>query len=624
MNKLTTGLLLTGIFIISGLHSFGQEKLITVKGPIPVEKMGITLIHEHVLVDFIGADSTGYHRWEKAEVVERVLPFLLEAKARGVNTFFECTPAYLGRDPFLLKELSEKSGIHIVTNTGYYGARNNKYIPKHAFNDTPEDMARVWIDEFTNGIEGSGIFPGFIKIAVEREDTLSPMHAKIVKAAAIAHKATGLTIVSHTGTDGPAFAQLEILKEEGVSPDAFVWTHAQHGTLNGYVKAARQGAWVSLDHVKKSSDTSNGHKGVEWYVETLVKMKEEGLLHKILISHDAGWYRPGQPNGGNYRGYTDIFEYLLPALKKKGFTQKDIDVLLVKNPQKAYAVKIRTEQGQSADAQNAPYKGVDETIMSKLGWKVAIQCWTYNQLTFFDALDSIQSLGVHYVEMLSYQTVSKDIPQKSGPDMDRECLEKVKAKLEETGISAVAVWVDPFPKNEAAIRKLFSWARELGIETITTEPDPYDTAALAMAAKLCTEYKLKIAVHNHPVKTNNSDYKFWDPGFALAVVKPYSPHIGLCTDVGHWYRSGLEPLGCLKKVNGYINSVHFKDLNLNKQDVPLGTGVLNAPELLAELKRLDFKGVLTLEYESWGSKQHEEIMQSVEFLNNSCKELIDH
>jgi sugar phosphate isomerase/epimerase len=271
---------------------------------------------------------------------------------------------------------------------------------------------------------------------------------------------------------------------------------------------------------------------------------------------------------------------------------------------------------------HTPYKGVDEKTMSKLGWKVAIQCWTYNQHTFFDTLDSIKSLGVGYVEMLSYQTVSKDIPQKSGPDMDKECLKKVKAKLKETGISAVAVWVDPFPNNEEAIRKLFAWAKELGIETVTTEPDPNDTATLELAAKLCNEYKINIAVHNHPRKTNNDNYKLWDPNFTLGVVKPYFPQIGMCTDVGHWYRSGLVSLDCLKKVNGYINSVHFKDLNLNKQDVPIGTGVLNASELLAELQRQAFKGVLTLEYESWGINQHAEILKSIEFLNNECKKLI--
>ncbi len=304
--------------------------------------MGICLVHEHILVDFIGADSTGYHRWERSKVIERALPILLEAKQKGVKTFFECTPAYLGRDPLLLKELSEKTGINIVTNTGYYGARENKFVPKHAFDDTAEAIAKVWIGEFNNGIEGTGVFPGFIKIGVERKDTLSSMHAKIVKAAAIAHKATGLTIVSHTGTDGPAFAQLEILKNEGVSPEAFVWTHANRGTTEGIVKAARMGAWISLDNVNKNNSGAVG--GIEWYVELLSKLKKENVLHKILISHDSGWYNPGQENGGNFRGFTDIFDYLLWALKENGFSQDDIDLMLVINPQKAYAVRLRVEK----------------------------------------------------------------------------------------------------------------------------------------------------------------------------------------------------------------------------------------------------------------------------------------
>jgi sugar phosphate isomerase/epimerase len=163
-----------------------------------------------------------------------------------------------------------------------------------------------------------------------------------------------------------------------------------------------------------------------------------------------------------------------------------------------------------------------------------------------------------------------------------------------------------------------AWAKEMGIETITTEPDPGNKEAMAITARLCREYKIKIAVHNHPKKSDNDSYKFWDPAFALNMVKPYSPQIGMCTDVGHWYRSGLNPLDCLKKVDGYINSVHFKDLNEQMQDVPLGTGILDASTLLTELKRQKFKGVLTLEYESWGSKQHEELVQCVEFLNYTC------
>jgi phosphotriesterase-related protein len=338
MSKLI--LILLGSFLVAGCtQSLEQETLITVNGKIPVEEMGISLVHEHLIVDWIGADSTGDHRWDRSKVIERGLPFLMEAREKGVNTFFDCVPAYLGRDPLLFKELSQLTGIHIVTNTGYYGSGDDKYVPKHAHADTAEDIARVWIDEFTYGINGTDVFPGFIKIAVDRRDTLSSLHEKIVKAAAIAHKATGLTIVSHTGPDGPAFAQLDVLKKEGVSPEAFVWTHAQNGTYEGYIKAAKKGAWISIDNV--SDNLSDAPGGIGWYVEVLTKLKAENLLHKILISHDAGWYNVGQENGGYFRGYTDIFEYLIPALKENGFSQEDIDLLLVKNPQRAYAVKIR-------------------------------------------------------------------------------------------------------------------------------------------------------------------------------------------------------------------------------------------------------------------------------------------
>lgn len=327
------------IFFGSCSSSLKEGVLVTVRGRIPVKEMGVSLIHEHVLVDFIGADSTGYHRWERSEVVARVLPFLMEAKEKGVKTFIDCTPAYLGRDPLLLRELSEQTGIQILTNTGYYGARNNLFIPPSAFDATAEDIARIWISEHENGIEGTGIYPGFIKISVDGDDELSSMHAKIVKAAALAHKSTGLTIVSHTGKDAPAFAQLKILKDEGVAADAFVWTHAQGGTLDGYFRAARQGAWISLDNVNKNNVDKSG--GIDWFVGVLKKLKHEKLLHKVLISHDAGWYNVGQKNGGNFRGYADIFDHLVPALKSNGFSSEDIEMLLTENPQRAYAVNVR-------------------------------------------------------------------------------------------------------------------------------------------------------------------------------------------------------------------------------------------------------------------------------------------
>jgi len=319
-----------------------MAQIMTVNGAIESEEMGLTLIHEHIMVDWIGADSTGYHRWDRNEIVERALPYLKDLKVHGVTTFVDCTPAYLGRDPYILKKLSDSSGIHILTNTGFYGSGKNKYIPKNAMNDSPNDLAARWIKEYVHGIDGSGIKPGFIKISVENEDDLSPMHEKLVRAAGLTHLETGLTIVSHTGTDKPALAQLKVLNDMGVSSDAFVWTHAQQGTMKGYLQAANLGAWISLDNIKdQPSNTLNKLGTIGWYVRTLLALKSNGVLDHVLISHDAGWYDVGEKNGGDYRGYTELFTKLIPQLKENGFTQKDIELLLKENPKRAYTIAIR-------------------------------------------------------------------------------------------------------------------------------------------------------------------------------------------------------------------------------------------------------------------------------------------
>lgn len=317
-------------------------QVITVNGAINPADMGLSLIHEHILVDWVGADSTGYHRWDREEVVARALPYLQELKAYGVRTFLDCTPAYLGRDPRVLKALSDSTGINILTNTGYYGSGNNKFVPESAYSASPEELAKIWIGEFEQGIDGSGIRPGFLKMSVENRDSLSPLHEKLVRAAALTHLATGLAIVSHTGGDGPALAQLKILKEMGVSPEAFVWTHAQGGTLEGYLHAAGQGAWISLDHVNAGQPDEKGNIG--WYVQTLSELKAHGLLDHILLSHDAGWYNVGQEKGGYFRGYTDLFTELMPRLRENGFSQAELDLLLKENPRRAYALRVsRTE-----------------------------------------------------------------------------------------------------------------------------------------------------------------------------------------------------------------------------------------------------------------------------------------
>ena len=305
----------------------------TVNGSVSVGSMGETLIHEHILVDFIGANEVSEERWDKSEVIEVVLPYLKEIKMLGCKTFIECTPNYLGRDPLLLKILSDSTGLNIITNTGYYGARNNKFLPAHAFSETADQLAARWIEEWESGINGTGIRPGFIKIGVDRGN-LSEIHKKLVTAAARTHLKTGLTIASHTGPAVPAFEEVEILKNEGVSQEAFIWVHAQaEKDITKHVKAAKEGVWISLDGVRDSN--------VANYLKMLKNLRANGLLGKALISHDAGWYSPGEENGGKFRAYTSLFNHLLPLLKEEGFSEDDIHQLLVRNPQRAFAINIR-------------------------------------------------------------------------------------------------------------------------------------------------------------------------------------------------------------------------------------------------------------------------------------------
>lgn len=320
-------------FLFLSCNDQESGMIMTVNGPISPDEIGMTLTHEHILVDFIGAEYISYKRWNKEKVDEKMTPLLLEIKDLGASTFIECTPAYLGRDPKLLKMISKNSGMNIITNTGYYGAGDNKYMPKHAQAETADEIADRWIREWEKGIEGTGVRPGFIKIGVMDGD-LSALHRKIVQAAARTHLMTGLTIVSHTGKGVPAFAEINVLHEEGVAPDAFVWVHAQaENDPDGHILAARMGAWISFDGLDEEK--------VDEYVVRIKYMKDNNLLDKVLLSHDAGWYQPAEENGGKIRGFTTMFTKLIPALRQNGFSEDEINQLLVINPARAFTIGVR-------------------------------------------------------------------------------------------------------------------------------------------------------------------------------------------------------------------------------------------------------------------------------------------
>ncbi len=210
----------------------------------------------------------------------------------------------------MLQRLAEISGLHLLTNTGYYGANGGKHLPAHARTESAEALARRWADEWRDGIEGTGIRPGFIKIGTDA-GPLPEVNQKLVRAAARAHLASGLTIAAHTGDGRAAIQELAILEEEGVHDSAFIWVHAQNERDTAlHARAAASGAWVEFDGISPQA--------IARHVELVRAMKARGLLGRVLLSHDAGWYHVGEPRGGDYWPYDTLMAQFVPALRAAG------------------------------------------------------------------------------------------------------------------------------------------------------------------------------------------------------------------------------------------------------------------------------------------------------------------
>jgi len=306
-----------------------QGKIYTVGGSIRPSKLGFCLTHEHVMSNFGGemALDPGY---DQQKLFGQVLPYLKKVKSLGADTLVDCTTAYFGRDVKILQKLSAQSGLQLMTNTGYYAAASDRYVPKHAYEEDAETTARRWLDEWKNGIEGTGIFPGFIKVAVDG-GSISEIDAKLFRAAAKTHRQSGLTIACHTGNNPEAARQeLETLKEEGVSSGAWIWTHAnQSEKAEPLLAAARAGGWISLDGVRENS--------IDHHLALLKDLKKAGYLKQVLLSHDGNSF----PRGGAIRPYDAIFTDFIPRLRQEGFSQKEIRQITVLNPRKAFTINIR-------------------------------------------------------------------------------------------------------------------------------------------------------------------------------------------------------------------------------------------------------------------------------------------
>ncbi|MCX6566854.1 MAG: sugar phosphate isomerase/epimerase [Candidatus Aminicenantes bacterium] len=227
---------------------------------------------------------------------------------------------------------------------------------------------------------------------------------------------------------------------------------------------------------------------------------------------------------------------------------------------------------------------------------IASEAWTFRKFTFFETIQKLKELGVPGIEAFPDQALAAEFPgARFSENMTPEQIARVKDVLKAAGVTLYGYGVVDIGRTEASMRKVFDFARTMGIQVIVCEPEDDDFTLLQ---KLVEEYDIKIAIHNHPAPA-----KYNLPETVFQHVEGKDPRIGSCADSGHWMRGMNDPREAFKLLDGRILDVHLKDRNdfgtaKGVDDVPWGSGKGFIRDLLAELTLQDYDGWLTMEYEN--------------------------
>ena len=233
-------------------------------------------------------------------------------------------------------------------------------------------------------------------------------------------------------------------------------------------------------------------------------------------------------------------------------------------------------------AQNTP---------EELGWKLCVGSYTFRLFTFTEALKKIDTLGLSYIEMATNQEIGSGIEGTTAYTMDKSTQKSLLDLCAKHNIKILSYGVIT-GKDKDDWESIFKFAQEMKIPTILSEPKFED---LDLVENLAEKYNINVAIHNHAKPTI-----YWNPEIVYEVIKNRSDRIGVCADIGHWVRSGLNPIECTRILEGRILEFHFKDMNevgLDAHNVIWGTGVVDIKGLINEMKRQKFNGPITVEYE---------------------------
>ena len=305
-----------------------MPQLITTLGPKSNDELGMILPHEHVFVDLRTWDQPGYAEAETADVIRLMTPEIRKAEDVGVTAIVECSAVGVGRRADIDRAVSKHTRFPLVVPTGIY---REPWVPEWAHQATEAELRAWMIEELRDEIEGTGVQAGWIKLSAG-DDGITATETKILRAAAAAGIATNAVIGSHTIRGEVVREQLDFIEAVGYTPLRFIWIHTQAELdFEMHLEMARRGAWIEYDNI------GSDDPGDEVHIERILRILDADLGHRLLLSHDRGWYDPAQPGGGAPQPYTYLSEHFLPKLRARGVDETTIRQLTWYNPFVAFA-----------------------------------------------------------------------------------------------------------------------------------------------------------------------------------------------------------------------------------------------------------------------------------------------
>lgn len=310
-----------------------MNDIMTVLGPVNPSALGVTMMHEHLILDHESSYRGGFIA--RLEDVDVAVDEVAELKRLGGQTLVELTTGDIGRDPSQLKKIASRSGLNIVASTGYYA---EPVYRQEVFELTIDRLAERMIAELDEGIGDTGIRAGIIGELGTFRRNISPAEERVFRAAARAQVHTGVAISTHTYWGGElALEQVAVLRDEGVEPDRIIVGHlGDRRTIEHYTSIGKQGVFLQFDHIGKTEYLADVVRA-----EMLAEMVRRGFADQLLISSDISYRTELKSLGGI--GYGHVLSTFVPLLRSAGLSDSTIEQILVHNPRRALSGCLSSE-----------------------------------------------------------------------------------------------------------------------------------------------------------------------------------------------------------------------------------------------------------------------------------------